>query len=212
MRTDLPPNVTESNAGEAPRPREQRTVTTLLLGRVLGGERGDGLCRVRNLSAGGMMFEAHRRFAPGDRITVELRNGKWLEGNVAWAQDGRHGVAFDEALSDEALTSLDKVALASKGRARAPRFDAMLPAQANVDGRTVPVMLENISQSGAMLRLVDPSALANTMILTIPQLGPRLCERRWVRGDAVGVSFAQVLKYDDFAQWLELRPVRGTPN
>jgi hypothetical protein len=212
MRPELSPSPSEAQVGESQRPREQRTVTTLLLGRVMGGDGGDGLCRIRNLSSGGMMFEAHKRFETGERIKVELRNGTWLEGKVAWSKDGRHGVAFDQALSDEALGSLDKAVSAAKGRARAPRFDAMVATHASVEGRPVPVVLENISQSGAMLRVIDPRALGNTLILAIPQFGNRLCERRWIRGDAVGVSFAQVLSYDDFAKWLELRPTRGTPN
>lgn len=210
MHPEIPPVAADSNASEGQRTREKRTVTTLLLGRVVNDDGGDGLCRVRNLSTGGMMFEARRNFTVGDHILVELRNGHSLSGTVVWARDGRNGVAFDEVISDEALGSLDKVAPGTK--ARAPRFDAYLPTRVTVDGRPHAVILENISQSGAMLRTADPRAITATVILTIPQLGARLCDRRWIRGETVGLSFAQMLRYEDLASWLELRPARGATN
>ncbi len=51
--------------------------------------------RVRNLSAGGLMAE-HAGFVDvGDRLEVEVRNIGWVKGRIAWATDGRVGIAFD---------------------------------------------------------------------------------------------------------------------
>ena len=55
----------------------------------------DQQVRVRNLSSGGMMAEYA---APIDRDTavqVEVRGVGWVSGKIAWATDGRVGVAFD---------------------------------------------------------------------------------------------------------------------
>lgn len=57
--------------------------------------------RVRNLSDGGMMGEGHLRVQRGHRLTVELRNIGTVGGTVAWVQDNRFGVAFDEEIDSQ---------------------------------------------------------------------------------------------------------------
>lgn len=51
--------------------------------------------RVRNLSAGGMMAEYPSAVEQGVPVTVELRGIGVVGGRIAWATDGRIGVAFD---------------------------------------------------------------------------------------------------------------------
>lgn len=51
--------------------------------------------RVRNLSAGGLMAEHAGFVEVGDRLEVDVRNIGWVKGRIAWATDGRVGVAFD---------------------------------------------------------------------------------------------------------------------
>ncbi len=58
--------------------------------------------RVRNLSNGGMMGEGNLRVKRGNRLAIELRNVGTVGGSVAWVQDNRFGVAFDEEI-DSAL-------------------------------------------------------------------------------------------------------------
>lgn len=50
--------------------------------------------KVRNLSRGGMMAEGAVKVVNGARLAVNLRNIGWIEGNVAWVQDNRFGIAF----------------------------------------------------------------------------------------------------------------------
>ena len=57
--------------------------------------------RVRNLSDGGMMGEGHLRVQRGHRVSVELRNVGAVGGTVAWVQDNRFGVAFDEEIESQ---------------------------------------------------------------------------------------------------------------
>jgi hypothetical protein len=57
--------------------------------------------RVRNLSDGGMMGEGQLRVQRGNRVTVELRNIGAVGGTVAWVQDNRFGVAFDEEIDSQ---------------------------------------------------------------------------------------------------------------
>lgn len=57
--------------------------------------------RVRNLSDGGMMGEGPLRVQRGHRVTIELRNIGAVDGTVAWVQDNRFGVAFDEEIDSQ---------------------------------------------------------------------------------------------------------------
>lgn len=57
--------------------------------------------RVRNLSDGGMMGEGQLRVKRGNRLEVELRNIGKVEGQVAWVQDNRFGIAFDEEIDSQ---------------------------------------------------------------------------------------------------------------
>lgn len=57
--------------------------------------------RVRNLSDGGMMGEGQLRIKRGHRVLVELRNVGTISGSVAWVQDDRFGVAFDEEINSQ---------------------------------------------------------------------------------------------------------------
>jgi len=57
--------------------------------------------RVRNLSDGGMMGEGKLRVQRGNRLEIELRNVGQIEGQVAWVQDDRFGIAFDEEVDSQ---------------------------------------------------------------------------------------------------------------
>ena len=68
----------------------------------LDGVSGEHRIKVRNLSAGGMMGEGCVRIARGTKVRVNLRNIGWIGGAVAWVQDNRFGVAFDEEIDPRA--------------------------------------------------------------------------------------------------------------
>lgn len=57
--------------------------------------------RVRNLSDGGMMGEGNLRVKRGHRLTIELRNIGVVSGTVAWVQDNRFGISFDEEVDSQ---------------------------------------------------------------------------------------------------------------
>lgn len=57
--------------------------------------------RVRNLSDGGMMGEGPVRIKRGNRVEIEMRNVGKVGGSVAWVQDQRFGIAFDEEIDSQ---------------------------------------------------------------------------------------------------------------
>lgn len=54
--------------------------------------------RVRNLSPGGLMAEYSAPIARDTPVEIEVRGVGWVKGRIAWATDGRVGVAFDLAI------------------------------------------------------------------------------------------------------------------
>jgi hypothetical protein len=64
----------------------------------IDGVPGEHRIKVRNLSSGGMMGEGTARVTRGTKVRVNLRNIGWTRGAVAWVQDNRFGVAFDEEI------------------------------------------------------------------------------------------------------------------
>lgn len=54
--------------------------------------------RVRNLSAGGLMAEYPSLIEQGTAVAVELRGVGEVRGRIAWATDGRIGIAFEDAI------------------------------------------------------------------------------------------------------------------
>lgn len=73
-----------------------------LLASVRVEQQGDShRVRVRNLSDGGMMGEGTIKINRGNRVDVELRNVGVVQGTVAWVQDQRFGIAFDEEIDSQ---------------------------------------------------------------------------------------------------------------
>lgn len=58
---------------------------------------------VRNLSPGGMMAQGADTLTAGARVTVTLRNVGAVQGRVAWAEEGRYGIAFDQEIDPHAV-------------------------------------------------------------------------------------------------------------
>lgn len=54
--------------------------------------------RIRNLSAGGLMAEVPTRVSRGESVEIHLRSIGWITGHVAWATEGRLGIAFDHPI------------------------------------------------------------------------------------------------------------------
>lgn len=185
--------------------RAPRTVTTLLVGKLVARGTVEHLCRIRNISMTGMMLETHHTLGFGNWVTVELRSGDRLQGSVVWSSEGRAGVEF------ATLIDVDHILAQAKAgpdgfcgpAPRAPRFDIECAARISCFGRHIDVTLENISQSGARIRMPKPPREDTEIILSIPGLPSRRCTTRWARDDQAGLIFLEPISYNDLGPWLE---------
>jgi hypothetical protein len=185
--------------------RAPRTVTTLLVGKLLCRGAVEHLCRVRNVSVTGMMIETHYTLGYGTWVTVELRSGDRLQGSVVWSSEGRAGVEFAQPIDVDYILAQAKAGLDRFcGPApRAPRFDVTCAARITCFGRHIDVELENISQSGARIVLPRPPRQDTEIILSVPGLPSRRCTTRWSSEDKAGLIFLEPISYNDLAPWLE---------
>ena len=82
-----------------PRPTEKRTETrllTLLPLAKLVTENAQILCRIKNISTGGLMAEAVGEHPVGTRIYIEIGSNQRIPGEVAWTRNTNIGVKFDQ--------------------------------------------------------------------------------------------------------------------
>jgi hypothetical protein len=96
---------------------------SLLLGaqfRIVGSDTVEQV-RVRNLSSGGLMAEYAEPVVPRTPVEIEVRGVGWVSGRIAWATDGRVGIAFDREI--DPLLARKPVGQA----ARAPHFTKPAP-------------------------------------------------------------------------------------
>ena len=81
---------------------EQRHITRdslfVMAGLRLSGSGHQHRVKVRNLSSGGLMAEGDLRVVCGTPVEIEVRNLGWVDGVVAWIQDNRFGIAFNEEI------------------------------------------------------------------------------------------------------------------
>ncbi|WP_052134497.1 PilZ domain-containing protein [Sphingomonas sp. 37zxx] len=188
--------------------RDARLTTIFLVGRLSDGMRDD-LCRIRNISTGGMRIETLAPVDRGQPICVELKNGVTVRSEVVWTKDGSAGVRFIAPVDiAQVLAPPAKAPRVRNGVVpRAPRLTADCPVVVRHEGHIAAAVLVDVSQGGARVRANGTLGVGDCVVLCIPMLGSRRALVRWVSDDMVGLAFAEKLGFAELAQWLA-RPER----
>ena len=189
------------------RQRGERTLTLFMVAKLKVEGAGEGLCRVRNISSGGLMLESRMPLRPDSRVWIELRGMRTLSGTIVWARDGRAGIKFDEPVTVEELVGpvqTGRRRLLRNSQPRGPRIIVDCPIEVQLDSGRVDARLIDISQGGAKIALRLLPQRDERLILMIPGLPLKLAIVRWA-GDEVGVGFAEPLPFDVLAEWLLVR-------
>lgn len=185
-------------AGAGKPAREARLTTILLVGRLVT-DCGDWLCRVRNLSSGGLMVECDAPLVPDMPVRIELRSLIELEGEIAWRRPPRAGVRFTAPVDVAEL--LGTGVARGRRRPRAPRLSADCPVLLWYQGRTTAPTLLDLSQSGCLLALTDAPPVDRPVRITIPGLPPRYATVRWVGDGKAGFVFRDMLSFGELSAW-----------
>ena len=180
------------------RRRSERHLSLLRVGAVSIGDRRE-LCLIRNISAGGIMVRAYSQLKPGERISIELKQGDPVKGVVQWVDDELTGIAFDSTV--DILTLLSPAEGATKPRM--PRIEIDCAAWIRVDGELHRIRATNISQGG--LRAETPARLPldADVVITLPRMAPIAGVLKWRDGEAYGIGFNKILALTDIVSWLK---------
>ncbi|MGH6705241.1 MAG: PilZ domain-containing protein, partial [Sphingomicrobium sp.] len=91
-------SLSDSPPAPAPEPDRrdgERHMTLYRVGSILVEDRRE-LCLIKNISAGGMMVRLYCSVTEGTAVTVELKSGQPIHGQISWVRDQQAGVAFNE--------------------------------------------------------------------------------------------------------------------
>lgn len=183
-------------------PREARHVTILIVARLMDATGADHICRVRNISEGGLMLESGTRLRRGQAVQIELRDQQWVRGTVAWANHPKAGIAFDGPVDLAALLQSARSRIHKQRIPRSPRFRADCPVVVRGDGNIRSATLLNLSQRGAKLR-VSGLARGEQIKVSVPGAGTFPAVVRWIREDEAGLVFLETVSFADLDRWLE---------
>ena len=188
---------------EADRRKEGRHVALLRVG-VLHARGHRDLCIVKNISANGLSARSYRQVAVGDEVHVEFKSGELLSGRVAWVRDWNIGITFPDSIDVEAVLACRWVSETQRRR-NLPRIALACAGRLRHGARSVNVMLQDISQGGARLR-IDPSPIdLGEAVLKLPELPPIPGVLRWIAEGQVGISFNACLPFEQLASWIHAK-------
>lgn len=182
------------------RRRDIRHLTIYRVGAVVVDDRRE-LCLVRNISAGGLMAIVYSPLETGQRLAVELKTNLQIPGTVTWTRDSTIGVAFDEKVDVGEVLS-NAAALDNGWRPRMPRVPVDRMATLRAGARTYWLSARDISQGGVKLESDQPLDIGGETVVTLENFRPITGVVRWRKDNAVGISFNQVIPFQELGRWL----------
>jgi len=166
----------------------------------LATTRGDELCILRNVSAGGLRAEVYCDLAVGEPVEFELRTGRSIAGRVVWADGASIGVEFDRKVP--ILAYLAHQAIEELGRrVRAPRVQIGEKGVVRVADREFAVYIVDASQAGMCIRTDRVLFAGGACQIHADGLGERGATVRWCHDGEAGLQFKRPLSFHDFAAW-----------
>ena len=191
-----------SNEGDEP------SLTLFMLGRLQQPGYRDTLCRIRNVSTGGMRIETLSPLALGAVVLIEPRSGVPYQGHVVWTRPGTGGIQLDQPVPREMLTAPAVGPFGKQLTQRAPRFTANAHAHLTVGGMSRQMRVVDLSLGGARLDLTHGCPVHERGRLAIAGLPSRSYILQWIRSGYAGISFLERLQFTDLAKWAEFSPLR----
>lgn len=173
---------------------------TVLQVAKLATARGDELCILRNVSAGGLRAQVYCDLAVGEAVEFELRTGRRMAGRVIWAEGSSIGVKFDRKVP--ILAYLAHQAIEELGqRVRPPRVGVGEKATIRVEDRELSVAIVDASQAGMCIcadRVLSENA---SCLIKADGLDERGAIVRWSRDGHAGLQFKRALSFREFGTW-----------
>lgn len=192
--SDAPP----SPAGDGDRREGERHMTLYRVGSIMVEDRRE-LCLIKNISAGGMMIRLYCSISDGTPVTVELKSGQPISGQISWTRDQNAGIAFDQPID-----VIDILSTTMEGpRPRMPRIETNCPAMLREGANVVRVQACDISQGGLKVRTDTMFQLGTEVVVTLPGLEPQRAIACWSDNGFSGITFNRLLPLGELVAWLQ---------
>lgn len=192
-----------SLSDRAPEPEDRREGTRHLTLFRVGTMEVDGrreLCLIKNISAGGAMLRLYSgSISLGQRLTVELKCGQPLTGNVAWVRDPNVGLAFDRPIDVVAMLSQSE----DGPRPRMPRIETSSFCTIRDGARIVRARACDISQGGIKVTTSGELSRNAEVVVSLVGLPPQPSVVRWISDEFVGITFNRLLPLPTLIEWLK---------
>ena len=193
-----------SLSSAVPRPVERRAdnhLPSIMPAAKLVADGVASLCRIRNISAGGLSAEVALSHAVGSAVTIELDSHRRVSGNVVWVRQGLLGVKFDATVDLRSLFSKER----DPGSSRPPRIEVGCLATIRLGKLYHQVQVQDVSLGGMKVALDDPDCVGREVTVTIESLRPangRIC---WHKDGHAGIVFDTAYSFEELGEWLAKR-------
>lgn len=160
-----------------------------------------GLCLIRNISAGGLMGKVHVQLPISAPISIEILPGHPTTGQIVWTADRLVGIQFDERIDVMQVIHSSPEPDAVGLPRHMPRLS--IPCRAtllvdNVYHHTVPVV--DVSQGGVKVD-ADFLRLGEQVVVTIEGMEPIPGSVAWKSDGRMGIAFYFRVPFDTLAEW-----------
>lgn len=183
-----PVAVAAGDARAAPR------LALLIRSAKLTSAEGEFLCVVRDASENGVSVRLFHPLPRDVPLTLEMPNGDRHAVERVWEEEDRAGFRFrdpaDIARIVEGPSTFAK---------RAMRVRLEVPCELLANGRAVPAVVRNLSQTGALIHTAERLSLIQRIKLRAGGMPEIAAKVRWRRGDDYGLSFEDTFQFAELA-------------
>lgn len=159
-------------------------------------DQGEYPCVLRDISGNALRVRVYGAPLPADErpFWLEFGDGDRFEVSLIWNRDGEAGLAF--ARENELLSLIGE---RGRFRKRAIRLAVDLPARVRSMGRTIDVMIRDLSHEGAQIACDHMFSMDQPLRLDVPTLGEVYAKVRWRRHPGYGLAFVETFRFEEIA-------------
>lgn len=177
---------------------ERRTAprfTSLIRAAKLVCSKGEFVCVVRDVSAGGVGLRCFHELPRDTSMALELQNGESFE--IEWVRGAGTEASFAFATGGVEVERLVRETWLYPKRPL--RLSLAIPVTLRLTAGCAPAVTQNLSQQGCRVETSTPLALAQPLCLEGRHLPAIRAKVRWRRDGHYGLAFDDTFSLRDFA-------------
>jgi hypothetical protein len=167
-------------------------------------EQGQDICRIRNITAGGLMADTSSSHTVGTKIRIEFNSHQHVPGEVVWTRERSCGIKFDQGVDLRELLA-NRPARGRGQKPRPPRLDITCNAELLINGVMYRTQVRDISLGGLKVAISDWNCVGKDVVAKLESLRPVRGVIRWYKDGYAGIVFKRPLSFEELAEWMGKR-------